>query len=118
MDANSIIMSQEATQLFVYWHGLDEKAEQKIANLMDEYEFPVTSTEGKTGEMNTLMTNGFINDDQHEANIDSLFEVIEKEYEEMEISRSIGEYPNVPFDWIYEFLIRDEDWVEAQDYGS
>ena len=114
-------MSQETTQLFVHCHGIAEEDEKKIADLMDEHGFPVTSTEGTTGEMNTLMTNGFINDNQNEANIDFLFESIQKEYEGIEVSRHIGEgpgYQHLPFDWIYEFLIRDKDWVETQDYGS
>lgn len=113
-------MSQQTTQLFVHCHGIGEEAEQRIATLMDKVGLPATSTEGKSGEIKTQMTNGFENNEKNEDMVDDLFQMIEDEFEEMHVERNIGEgagYQHLPFNWIYEFLIRDEDWVAAQKNG-
>lgn len=114
-------MDETVTQLYVHCHGLTSENRERIADLMTEVELPVSSTESMGGKKYVQMTNGFVNTDQNEEQVDKLFEKLESEFEEAEVSRSIGEgsgYKQLPFDWIYEVIVRDEESVPSSTDGD
>jgi hypothetical protein len=105
-------MGQQETQLFVHCHGLDSDTEDRVAEVMEELELPVSSTEGSSGMEYVQMTNKFPSTGVYETKVESLYERFQSEFDELTVKKSIGEgagYQHLPFDWIYEIIVLDED---------
>lgn len=103
---------EQATQLFVHCHGLDPDLEEEIANVMKELGLPVSGVEGSSGEEYVQMTNGFPTNDEYETKVQSLYERLQTEFDGLTVEKHIGDGPgylHLPFDWIHEVIIRDED---------